>query len=178
MPWLLTSPGHHISSHNIDYIEYVGPSLTWGRILSTCVKSMWRNDIKCKYMFMLPVKNLACKGLKTRHVLSSCLQPIISHKRHVRKSLLTDMDFNIAYLSNPGPKAAFIGSGLTVQHYIKRIHSKHNVVWLPIVAWWYEDIDLGQHLLRSWLTACCLLAPSHYLNQYQCFPLLTIGVRW
>ena len=52
-----------ISSNDIDYIEYAGPSLTWGRILSTCVKSMWRNDIKCKYMFMFPLKNLARKGL-------------------------------------------------------------------------------------------------------------------
>ena len=52
-----------ISSHDIDYIEYVGPSLTGGRIWSTCVKSMWRNDIKCKYMFMFPLKNLARKGL-------------------------------------------------------------------------------------------------------------------
>ena len=44
-------------------MECVRPSLTWLRILSTCVKSMWRNDIKCKYMFMFPRKNLACKGL-------------------------------------------------------------------------------------------------------------------
>ena len=51
-----------ISSHDIDYVEYVGPSLTWGRILSTCVKSMWRNDIKCKYMSMFPLQNLARKG--------------------------------------------------------------------------------------------------------------------
>ena len=35
-----------ISSHDIDYIEYVGPSLTWGRILSVRVISMWRNDTK------------------------------------------------------------------------------------------------------------------------------------
>ena len=34
------------------YVEYVGPGLTWGRILSTCVTQMWSNDIKCKYMFM------------------------------------------------------------------------------------------------------------------------------
>ena len=52
-----------ISSHDIDYIEYVGPSLTWRSVLSTCVKSMWRNDIKCKYMFMFPQKKLARKGL-------------------------------------------------------------------------------------------------------------------
>ena len=46
-----------ISSHDIDYVEYVGPGLTWRRILSTCFISMWSNDIKCKYMFMFPLKN-------------------------------------------------------------------------------------------------------------------------
>ena len=56
--------GQDISSHDIDYIEYVGPSLTWASVLSTCVKSMWGNDIKCKYMFMFPQKKLARKGLK------------------------------------------------------------------------------------------------------------------
>ena len=52
-----------ISSHNIDYVEYVSPGLTWERILSTCVISMWSNDIKCKYMFYVPSENLAHKGL-------------------------------------------------------------------------------------------------------------------
>ena len=47
----------------IDYIEYVGPYLIWGWSLSICVISMWRNDIKCKYMFMFILKNLAHKGL-------------------------------------------------------------------------------------------------------------------
>ena len=53
----------YVASHDIDYVEYVGPGLTWGRILSTCVISMWSNDIKCKYMFMFPLNNLACKEL-------------------------------------------------------------------------------------------------------------------
>ena len=52
-----------ISSHGIDWVEYVSLGLTWGRILSTCVISMWSNDIKCKYIFMLPLNNLARKGL-------------------------------------------------------------------------------------------------------------------
>ena len=52
-----------ISSHDIDYVEYVGPGLTWGRILSTYVITMWSNDIKCKYMFMFPLQNLARKEL-------------------------------------------------------------------------------------------------------------------
>ena len=41
----------------------MGPGLTWGRILSTCVISMGSNDRKCKYMFMFPLKNLARKEL-------------------------------------------------------------------------------------------------------------------
>ena len=57
-----------ISSHDIDYIEYVGPSLTLGRILRTCVISMWRNDIKCKYVFLFPLKNLAPKGLTCSNI--------------------------------------------------------------------------------------------------------------
>ena len=48
-----------ISSHDIDCVEYVGPGLTWGRILSTCVLSMWSNDIKCKYMFMFLLKKFS-----------------------------------------------------------------------------------------------------------------------
>ena len=56
--------GRDISGlHCIDYVEYLGPGLTWGRILSTYIVSMWRNDIKCNYMFMFPLKNLARKGL-------------------------------------------------------------------------------------------------------------------
>ena len=51
-----------ISSHDIDYVEYVGPCLTWIRISSTWVISMLRNDIKCKYLFMSAL-NLARKGL-------------------------------------------------------------------------------------------------------------------
>ena len=58
-----------ISSHDIDYVKYVGPGLTWGRILSTCVISMWSNDIKCKYMFMFRLENLARKGSTARKSL-------------------------------------------------------------------------------------------------------------
>ena len=53
-----------ISKHDIDYIEYVGPSLTWRSVLSSCGKSIWRNDIKYKQMFMFHQTNLARKGLK------------------------------------------------------------------------------------------------------------------
>ena len=61
-----------ISSHGIDYVE-LGPGLTWERISGTCVISMWSNDIKCKYMFMFPLKNLARKELTHVSLLcSSC----------------------------------------------------------------------------------------------------------
>ena len=45
MTWLLTSPGHQQPWYWL-YREYVGPSLTWWRILSTCVISMCMNDTK------------------------------------------------------------------------------------------------------------------------------------
>ena len=61
MPWLLTR--QDISSHDIDYVEKVGSCFIWGKISNTCVVSMWRNDTKCKYMLMFPLKNLACRGL-------------------------------------------------------------------------------------------------------------------
>ena len=48
-------------------VEYVGPGLTWGRILSTRVISMWSNDTKCKYMFMFPLKKLTRKELTHPH---------------------------------------------------------------------------------------------------------------
>ena len=62
MPWLLTSPGHQQPWYWL--YKFVGPSFTWGRIFSTCVISIWRNDIKCKICFMFPLKNLARKGFK------------------------------------------------------------------------------------------------------------------
>ena len=52
-----------MTTDDIDHVEYVGPGLTRGRILSTCFTSMWSNVIKCKYMFMFPLKNLTHKGL-------------------------------------------------------------------------------------------------------------------
>ena len=47
----------YVASHDIDYVKYVGSGLTWERILSTCVISMWSNDIECKYMFHVPPEN-------------------------------------------------------------------------------------------------------------------------
>ena len=34
-------------------------------IPTTCVISIWSDDIKCNCMFLFPLKNLACKGLNT-----------------------------------------------------------------------------------------------------------------
>ena len=47
-----------ISSNDIDCVEYVGPGLTWERILGICVISMWSIDIKYKYMLILASKEL------------------------------------------------------------------------------------------------------------------------
>ena len=46
-----------ISIPDIDYVEWVGPCLTRGSISATCVMLMRSNDIKCKCMYMFPLKN-------------------------------------------------------------------------------------------------------------------------
>ena len=45
-----------MAADDIDNVEYVGPGLTWGGILSTWVISMWSNDIKCKYVYVPSAK--------------------------------------------------------------------------------------------------------------------------
>ena len=62
MPWLLTSRGHLQPWYWLSRICRSWSYLR-GRILTSCVISMWSNDIKCIFMFMFPLKNLACKGL-------------------------------------------------------------------------------------------------------------------
>ena len=83
MPWLLTSPGHQQPWYWLCRI---------GRFLSYLRKdfnylaiSMWRNNTKCKYMFMFPLKNVARKGfgqkpnvfqrseLSLVHVMACCM---------------------------------------------------------------------------------------------------------
>ena len=61
MPWLLMSPGHQQPWYWLCRICRSWSSLR--KDLSTCVLSMWSNDIKCKYMSMFPLKKLALKWL-------------------------------------------------------------------------------------------------------------------
>ena len=59
--WLLASPGHQQKwywLHELLKIN-VGPCLTRGRISTTFVVSVWRNDRNCEYLFMFLLKNLA-----------------------------------------------------------------------------------------------------------------------
>ena len=45
------------------FLSYMGKDL----VSTACAMAMWRNDIKCKYMFLFPLKNLADKGLSHWH---------------------------------------------------------------------------------------------------------------
>ena len=54
------------SSYDIDYVEWVGLCLVWVWILTTCVRSMWRNDIKCKYMFYVPSEKFSMLRVKAQ----------------------------------------------------------------------------------------------------------------
>ena len=64
MPWLLASPGHQQPWYWSSYVKQVSPGLIRGRISTIYGISVKRNYIKCKYMFMFPLKNLARKELR------------------------------------------------------------------------------------------------------------------
>ena len=64
-PWLLASPGHQQPWY---WLCKTGKS--WSYMMKNFNYliygiSVWRNDMKCKYMFMFPLKNLARKELST-----------------------------------------------------------------------------------------------------------------
>ena len=90
MPWLLTSPGHQQPWYWLcricRFLSY------YGRMLSTCIISMWSNDIKCKYMFMLLLNNLARKGLRRFYQIPWMLcspAPQIPGRSTVRSAQIT-----------------------------------------------------------------------------------------
>ena len=66
MPWLLASPGHqqpwYWSCRIGRSLSYSGRNFNY--LCQLPVLLVWRNDIKCKYMFMFSLKNLARKGLR------------------------------------------------------------------------------------------------------------------
>ena len=102
-----------------------------GRILATCDISMWRYDMKCKYIFMLLLKNLARKelgGLNNTDVWSQgfrlvigieAIKPVLyiiyqkwqnqNHKYGMYKNIIYDKHIyvfvnTISYIHNIKPK--------------------------------------------------------------------------
>ena len=57
-----------ISTHDIDYIEWISSCHTCGMISTTSIMSMWTDDIKRKYMFAFPPKISARKGIKNAKI--------------------------------------------------------------------------------------------------------------
>ena len=70
MPWLLAAPGHQQPWY---WLYEICKSWSYTR---KDFNYLWqRNDIKCKYMFMFPLKNLAHKGLTAPKSPPSCRVP-------------------------------------------------------------------------------------------------------
>ena len=68
-----------ISSHDIDYVVYIGPGLTWGRVLSTCIISMNSNDIKCKYSVSPIYRGRVYRGIG--YIAVACWTPFFWRPR-------------------------------------------------------------------------------------------------
>ena len=133
---------------------------------------MWRNDIKCKYMLMLPLKNLAHKGLRFMcNQLLSMDNELISFSRGYVDSPVSFRDINAfteafghnilpwrtATKSLPHATHPLFQLGATLNHtlngpFINSLYPSDSI-WLP-----------GSTLVK--IMAWCLTAPSHYLNQW------------
>ena len=68
-------PWYSISTHDIDYVEWVSSSHTRERISTTCAMSGWRNAINYNCIFMFSTKNSARKGL-VRHT-GTCMRSVM-----------------------------------------------------------------------------------------------------
>ena len=92
-----------ISTHDIDYVEWVSTCLTWEWISTTCVMPVWRNQRNCKYMFLFLLKNLACKELTkliTNRLIS--LSPITLYGLFI-----AEVDFlTVTYINSLRPSDA------------------------------------------------------------------------
>ena len=125
-----------ISSHDIDYVEYVGTGLTWGRILSICVILMWSNDMKCEYIFMFPLQNLAHKGL------SHPMQSLPGTPTH--PSIVTQRSSSLSWMINSHPTTE-----IGLFHNRNQWYSKFiNRIWtiLYIIFHWLTRATLNREI--------------------------------
>ena len=127
MPWLLMSPGHQQPWYWLRYVEKVGSCLIWGRISTTCIISMWRNDTKCKYMFMFPLKNLARKGL------NACKYISLGH-------MLSDLDrMTSCYFKHWLSQWSHISHELLTCWIVLRLYKIYSHFDFWIIAWIWLD---------------------------------------
>ena len=78
IPWLLTSPGHQQPWY---WLCRICRSWSCLRLFSTVVISIRSNDMKCKYMFIFPLKNLVRKELRPANVVVTCWLRLIDEWR-------------------------------------------------------------------------------------------------
>ena len=160
---LATFRRQDISSHDIDYIEYVGPGLTWGRIVSTCVISMWCNDIKCKYMFYVPSEKFSTKTrygvsnnwpfycffwdnslirLMSRKTRMSASSMLCNGKPPVTDGFPVQRDRNVesVYMQCSGTAVSFPVAAISMAHINPRPGSHYdldgnNMLWTENIQW-------------------------------------------
>ena len=82
LPWLLVSPGHQQPWY---WLCKIGKSWSYMR---KAFSSVWSKDIKCRHMFMFPLKNLACKELR-RIYKSPSYKYLMKHQRFTPTLYLT-----------------------------------------------------------------------------------------
>ena len=152
-----------------------------------CVMTMWRIDIKCKYMFLFRLKNLAHNGLiLNTHSIWNQGDPMVKQGAGVRSNILSKHQsmLNTVYLFFFSDQH----QGLTTVRPIattgnQKLHQGNNILrlsWLKsnlkfekknpclLIIWLVNSLCLSDAIWRqrsgstlAQVMACCLMAPSH-----------------
>ena len=136
-------PGDARSTHDIKYVEYGSSCITRGRIPTSCVMSVWRNDISCTHTVMFPMENAAHKGFNLAVVLVTqllrCLQhlmPIETLSPHCGLDKITTI-----FRRHFSTKPSYIDYNFTDRPIID-----NKSAFVQVMAWYHQ-------------------APNHNLNQ-------------
>ena len=126
--------------------------------------SVWRNDIKCKYMFMFPLKDLSRKGLIVNK--SSIWNPHICHQATHNTALLqaTILVSGSDYLNSLAP-GRFQSDFENVIFNLALLIGIFKTSYDNVLRWKPQNITDDKSTLVQ-VMAWCRQATSHYLNQY------------
>ena len=161
MLWLLASPRYQ----HPWYWLYRISCPTWGRYSTTCVMSVWRNDLICRHIFRFPKKKLAHKEGPSRlefhmtwcHISSECQRLMLTLawiSYHMQRKVWNEITYPFPNFERLHFWSLWMGKFHPTLYnwcnYLRMMGS--NLMW-PLCKWSAMTlVEVSQHaFLRFWL---------------------------